>query len=217
MRVGDRTSILYEDPRLAPYEVGGATCAPLAAIGLARANASSEGATGTSSASKTTGFFHPDHVSGMYARDGYHRERARRRLVGGNANGRGNSNGWAHESADRMDDGMNRSRETHPRGSFGCGGTPRPSARRCWRARGWDRTRRSRGTRRSSRRRSRRGACGARRRGGRMSAKNVTARRGEKSVGRTKKNNGRAAAGRRAAPGAGMASGGRGGVSAIRT
>ena len=29
-----------------------------------------------------------------------------------------------------------------------------------------------------------------------MSAKNVTARRGEKSVGRTKKNNGRAAAGR---------------------
>ena len=50
-----------------------------------------------------------------------------------------------------------------------------------------------------------------------MSAKNVTARRGEKSVGRTKKNNGRAAAGRRAAPGAGMASGGRGGVCAMRT
>mmetsp|Transcript_4265 Transcript_4265/g.19015 ORF Transcript_4265/g.19015 Transcript_4265/m.19015 type:complete len:210 (-) Transcript_4265:772-1401(-) len=63
MRLGERTSSLYEDPRLAPYEVGGAACAPLAAIGLARANASSEGATGTSSASKTTGFFHPDHVS----------------------------------------------------------------------------------------------------------------------------------------------------------
>lgn len=56
---------------------------------------------------------------------------------------------------------MNR-RETHRRGSFGCGGTPRPSARRCWRARGWARTRRSRGTRRSSRRRFRRGACGQR-------------------------------------------------------
>ena len=51
------------------------------------------------------GILHPDHVSGMYARDGYHRERARRRLVGGNANGRGNSNGWANESADRMDPG----------------------------------------------------------------------------------------------------------------
>ena len=88
----------------------------------------------------------------------YHRERARRRL-GGNANGRGNANGWANGWADWMDDGMNR-RETHRRGSFGCGGTPRPSARRCWRARGWGRTRRSRGTRRSSRRRSRKGACG---------------------------------------------------------
>mmetsp|Transcript_10276 Transcript_10276/g.42480 ORF Transcript_10276/g.42480 Transcript_10276/m.42480 type:complete len:310 (-) Transcript_10276:1293-2222(-) len=167
MRLGERTSSLYEDPRLAPYEVGGAACAP--PLG---ANASSEGATGTSSASKTTGFFHPDHVSGIYVRDAYHRERARRRL-GGNANGRGNANGWAN-ARDWMDDGLNR-RETHRRGSFGCGGTPRPSARRCWRARGWDRTRRSRGTRRSSRRRSRRGACGETRAGERQQK---TSRRG---------------------------------------
>lgn len=51
---------------------------------------------------------------------------------------------------------------------------------------------------------------------GERSAKNVTTGRGEKSVGRREKTTGEPLS-RRAAPGAGIASGGRGGLSAIRT